>query len=355
MGLEIMKKILLINNGYPSSKNPQYSTYISSIYGCMKDAGLNVELLVLDTNFSSKKEKIKKYYNYYKRLFEHDYTSYCAVYIHNYPHSFLPLLFKLSSMKQLAIHWHGTDISPASLLGKILNRLSYFVIPKNTIHLAPSNYFADMVSKRLKIKRENIIISPSGGVDISAFPLSEKLENDTVTLGFASSMRTDKGIDFVLKLMQQSEALVATTGRKVKLLCIGYGAEKEYYTQMFSKIRGVEIIDPLSKDKMASFYQKIDLLLLSTRMRESLALVGLEAMSCGVPVIATNDFALKEYVIEGVSGEKFEKGDYDSFFDAVVMAISNLDHYHPREIVIKQYSQEYITHQYIEIFGNLDE
>jgi len=353
-----MQKILLINNGYPSEINPQYSTYIKSIYNCMIKADLEVETLVLDTNFKTKKEKIIKYFAYYKKLFFHDYSKYDAVYIHNYPHSFLPLVFKFSKMKNLTIHWHGTDIFASSKKSEKLNNLSYMFIPKGCKHMVPSDYFAGMVSKKLDLKREDIFVSPSGGIDTSIFKSTEKkvLDKQTIVLGFASSMRTDKGMDFVLRLIQESDKIKKTTDKDIKLICINYGLEKEFYNRELLKLHNVEIIEPLAKFKMVDFYHHIDLLLLlSTRMAESLALVGLEAMSCDVPVIGTNDFAIKDYVINGKSGERFEKSDFDSFYNAVVNAIRNIDNYHPRDIVIQNYSQKKVIEQYQEYFGVKDE
>jgi len=351
-----MKKILLINNGYPSKMNPQYSTYIKSIYECLVKANIDVELVVLDTNFKSKKEKILKYLEYYKKLFFVDHLKYDSVYIHNYPHSFLPLLFKLNKMKNLTIHWHGTDIVSPTLLGKKLNNLSYRFIPKNCKHMVPSNYFANRVSEELNIDRNIIMVSPSGGIDTNIFKSLKKEEDrHVVTLGFASSMRTDKGIDFVVEFMKQSDEIKAISGKEIKLVCINYGEEKEFYSKELLKLNNVKIIEPLAKSKMLEFYQQINLLLLSTRMAESLALVGLEAMSCGVPVIGTNDFAIKDYVLNGVSGEKFNKGDFNSFFNATVKAIQNIENYQPREIVLKEYAQEYVIKQYKEYFGTVNE
>lgn len=352
-----MKQILLINNGYPSTTNPQYSTYIKSIYECMVKAGLEVEVLVLDTNFTSKKEKILKYFEYYKKLLFKDLSKYDSVYIHNYPHSFLPLLFKLNKIKELTIHWHGTDIFSPTSIGEKLNTLAYKFIPKNCKHMTPSNYFANMVSKKLNIEKSRIIVSPSGGIDTNIFkPVNIKGSSQTITLGFASSMRTDKGMNFVLELMQKSDKIKTLTGKDIELICINYGLEKEYYTLEFSKLKNVKVIEPLAKPKMVNFYQEIDLLLLlSTRMAESLALVGLEAMSCNVPVVGTNAFAIKDYVLNDISGEKFEKGDFNSFFNAIVKAIQNIESYQPREIVLKDYSQDYVVNQYKNYFGGKNE
>jgi len=348
-------KILIINNGYPSQNNPQYSTYIKTIRECLQDAGLSTDLLVLDTNFKSKRGKVLRYLVFYFQLLFHRYKGYDIVYIHNYPYVFMPLIFRFESMKDIVIHWHGTDIFAPSRISRVLNNVSYFFIPRGTKHITPSGYFADQVSKRLKINRSEIFVSPSGGVDTDLFFPVEKQRGDTVILGFASSMKTDKGMDFVLELVENSYEIEEVCGKKIKIHCIEYGAEKEFYKERLLKFNNVKLYEPFPKERMVKFYHEIDILLLTTRMAESLALVGLEAMSCNVPVIGTNDFAIKEYVISGVSGEKFRKGDFVDFQRAVINAIKNLPNYKPRNIVLDNYSKKSVTKQYNKYFANKGE
>ncbi|NPA44922.1 MAG: glycosyltransferase family 4 protein [Chlorobi bacterium] len=339
-------KILLINNGYPTTKNPQYSTYIQTIQECLQGAALDVELLVLDTNFDSKKGKIIKYLFFYLKLLLHRYKTYDFVYIHNYPYVFIPLMFRFFSMRNIVIHWHGTDIFAPTKNSLWLNRMSYLFIPSKAQHIAPSEYFAGKVSRKLKINKNRIFVSPSGGVDTNLFAPSEKLNSDKVILGFASSMKSDKGMDFVLKLVQRTAEVEKLCGKRIEIHCIEYGAEKEYYKNELLKYGNVKVYKPFPKDEMIRFYQGLDVLLLTTRMAESLALVGLEAMSCNVPVVGTDDFAIRDYIINSVSGEKFKKGDYNDFENAVIKAIKNLNKYKPRKIVLEKYSKESVISQY---------
>ncbi|WP_201338597.1 MULTISPECIES: glycosyltransferase family 4 protein [unclassified Nitratiruptor] len=320
----------------------------------MIESGFNVSLLVLDTSFKNHKEKYLKYINYYYNLLFFNYSNYDHIYIHNYPYSFLPLINKFKEMKKITIHWHGTDIFSPTKKGLVLNHISYKFIPKTCQHIVPSNYFADKVSEKLGIKRDRIFVSPSGGVDTNIFkPKKKKREEKEIILGFASSMRTDKGIDLVLKLVQDSKMIQKKLDKKIKFICIKYGLEKELYSKELSKYNNVEIISPLPKDKMINFYHQIDLLLLPTKMPESLALVGLEAMSCNIPVIGTDDFALKEYIINDVSGERFEKDNFESFKNAVIKAIQNIKKYSPRKIVLSNYSKKYVINQYKKYFGEI--
>ncbi|MDN5290608.1 MAG: hypothetical protein PWQ06_847 [Anaerophaga sp.] len=345
--------ILLINNGYPSSTNPQYSTYIKSIEECLRDAGMEVDLLVLDTNFKGKVSKYFLYLKFFVKLLLFRYKEYDFIYINNYPYCFFPTMFRIKKFKNIIIHWHGTDIISSGLLKRTLNNFSYRFLPHNHIAIVPSDYFKQEVIERLGINRFNkIFVSPSGGVDILKFFNSKKEVTDKIILGFASSLTSAKGADIISELGQNLSFLSDRCNVEIALKVIAYGAEKEYYLDRFKSSSEVTIEKPFPKEEMKNFYNSIDIFLFPTKRKaESLGLVGLEAMSCGKPVVGTNDFALKEYIIPGETGELFELGNYQDFEKAIIRTIKNLGNYKPRELVIEKYSKGAVGQQYKEIFN----
>jgi glycosyltransferase involved in cell wall biosynthesis len=64
-------------------------------------------------------------------------------------------------------------------------------------------------------------------------------------------------------------------------------------------------------------------LLLVTSETESFCLAALEAMACGVPVLAPRVGGLPEVVLDGKTGILFEVDDYDSAADAAVDLLSD--------------------------------
>lgn len=347
-------KILLMNNGYPSDVNPQYSTYIKSIEQCIKSAHVNVDKIVLDTRFKSAIGKLLNYFKFYIRILcFNNYRDYDYIYVNNYPYYFFPLMLRIRSYPNIIIHWHGTEINPPNIKKKILNIFSYQFLPKTHTAIAPSNYFAGQIIKRLgKKKIKNLMVSPSGGVNVELFtPKKSENKGKVLVLGYASSIETSKGIDFVVKLSEELEFINRSSGKKVSISLIEYGAEKQRYSPKLIKNPNVKLCPPFPKDKMYKFYNSIDVLLFPT-MAESLGLVGLEAMACGKPVVGTNDFSLQEYIISGKTGELFELGNYDSFKNAVFKAIERLDGYRPRELILEKYSEVVVINQYKKILYN---
>lgn len=348
-----MKKILLINNGYPSKTNQQYTAYIKSIKECLEESGQKVDLLVMYAVFgSSPFLKIVAYIKYYIKLFLfYKYNEYDFVYINNYPHSFLPLIFKLKKMNNLIIHWHGEDIFAEKKHSVLLNKLSYQFIPKSALHIAPSHYFADAVAKTLKIPIESIFVSPSGGVDTHIF-IPHKKQKEGFHIGFASHVSKEKGFDLFARLIDEAETIEINSGFKLFFHYISYGAEKEFYSAKLKDNQRVNIYNIYPKEQMPNFYSEIDLLLLSTRLAESLGLVSLEAMSCGVPVVGTDAFALKEYIISEKTGELFEIINYEEIVKAIVKVIKNNSQYKPREFILEKYSKDSVVFGYKEYFGD---
>lgn len=346
-------KILLINNGYPTNENPKRSSYIKNIYDCLIKADMKVDLLVLDSNFKSRKKLFIKYLDFYFRILKfRKFNDYDFVIVNNYPHCSLPLFFKLNKIKNLIIHWHGEDILNPTWKQFIFNLIYYF-IKKNVKHISPSRYFAQFVSKRLNIPVEDVFVSPSGGIDVEKFK-GKEIEKDykVIKLGFASALMKNKGIDLIIELLKSTGNIERETDRAIEFHYIEYGRESGYYNKLLAQFQHCKRWDVLRFDKMHQFYNSINILLFPTK-GESLGLVALEAMSCGVPVVGTDDFALIEYVIPGVTGERFKKGDKDSFIESVVKCIKNIHSYQSRAYVIQNYSKDKVAKDYKAFFSKI--
>jgi glycosyltransferase involved in cell wall biosynthesis len=254
-------------------------------------------------------------------------------------------------MKNLIIHWHGADIFAEKLHTKILNKLSYWFIPNSCRHIAPSHYFAESVAETLHIRKEDIFVSASGGVDIDTF-IPKKKQKDGFHLGFASHVSKEKGFDMLAMMVEQADVLEKRFGTKLYFHYINYGAEKKFYNEKFKDNDRVIAHGLYPKENMSDFYSEIDLLLLSTRLAESLGLVSLEAMSCDRPVVGTDAFAVKEYILEGQTGERFKMRDYDDMLKAIGKVIQNYEQYSPRKFIVENYSMQSVANGYKEYFND---
>ena len=343
-----MAKVLLINNCYPTKSYPNRSTYIKTIEDRMIQAGIDVDRLVLKSDYSSTFQKLVSYFNFYKELLTYPkYGEFDYIYIHHFPFSVLPLIPHLPYFKNTVINWHGEDLLPISKIAKVLCFLSYRFLKSNFIHLVPSVYFKELLIKKLDVKPESTIVSPSGGVDTELFsPIEVEKREGGINIGFASGLRKGKGIEYLLYILEQRESLP-----KIFLHIINYGNDKEEYLTKLPNNENIIFHKVYEKDKMPLFYNKIDILAFPTsRSSESLGLVALEAMSCGVPVVGPSHFALKSIIKNGVNGESYENFSYSDFLNALIRCIHHLGNYSPRETAVDQYSKEHVIQQLREIF-----
>ena len=337
------KNILLINNGYPSEQYPEYTTYIRSIEECLFASGNSIDKLVISFDRRiTPAYKIYKYILFWIKCLTIR-TTCKTIYINHLPFAWPIILNPFIGNKRLIVHWHGEELTGNRKFLKIARRILVRFI-RNAHNIVPSHYFGCVLKSRFGEAEMHVSVSPSGGVDIERFrPAKSNSEN--FVIGYASELKRDKGTDILIHLIEHKQEIEIATGRKITFHIINYGRDAEYYMGRIQQtdMSCCKVFDRMDKSQMPSFYQTIDLLVFPS-LRESLGLVALEAMSCGVPVIAFNVCAFPEYIKPGVSGELAELNDTESeqnlaFLAAVVKAINNIESYTPRRVVEASYSQ----------------
>lgn len=133
-----------------------------------------------------------------------------------------------------------------------------------------------------------------------------------------------------------------------------------YYTQglrtrkPLQTAHGLKAIGPIPFEQMADRYREMDILLLPT-VREGLSLSVLEAMACGLPVIASDCSSLPEQIDHNKGGFLCPVGDVDAFAEKInILADSprlrrEMGEYN-RAKVEKMFTVERMVKQYQELF-----
>jgi glycosyltransferase involved in cell wall biosynthesis len=332
-------KVLLVNNRYPSKKKPQVATYIVSIKDSLTLAGFEVDLLVSSRNWNSPVGKwLDLLLFWIKVLRFNNYKDYDWVYLNHF-NLYLPFCRHKLNFNKTVFHWHGSDIYPKSVIWKVLTKYTLVNIPSSSVHIAPSKFFSKQVKKRFDINK--IYVSPSGGVDTNTFkPLEQNRNASKLMVGFASHIIKSKGIELFLRLCADYE-----NDSLLEFKLIAYGNELAKYQPRIDKLLNLKQVVPFAKSEMPSFYQSLDLLVMPTHS-ESLGLVPLEAMACNVPVLGTNDFALPEYILPGISGELFAMDNFDELKNAFQTYLQNRKSYSPRNVIIEKYSIQSVCDLY---------
>jgi D-inositol-3-phosphate glycosyltransferase len=84
----------------------------------------------------------------------------------------------------------------------------------------------------------------------------------------------------------------------------------------------VKLVGELKRTEMPGFWSPLDLAVVPSFV-EAFGLVALEAMACGVPVIASKIGGLKEIVQEGVSGLLVPAGDSAALANSIIYLLNN--------------------------------
>ncbi|WP_121628879.1 glycosyltransferase family 4 protein [Poseidonibacter antarcticus] len=310
-------KILLISNMYPSKETPFFGTFVKNFKEQLEGENIISELAVISGKGTSKLDKIKKYFQFLKDvIIAIKKNNYDLIYIHYISHSLLPLLFVKSFIKKpLILNAHGSDVLVHNKVGFYIQKLVTSIIKKGNMIVVPSDYFKDVVSDKFQIKKENIFVSPSGGIDTKLFQPQE-IKKEIFTIGYVSRIDKAKGWDTLLDAV----SLLNTKGFTFKVLMLGGGAEEKLLLKKIEDLKLkniVKFLGPKSHNELVRYFNQMSIFAFTTRLAESLGLVGLEAMACGVPVVGSNIGGLPSYIIDGVNGKLFEAGNAEELVESL--------------------------------------
>jgi len=166
----------------------------------------------------------------------------------------------------------------------------------------------------------------SRGVDTKLFNISKRStslraswgakENTTVLIS-VGRMAPEKNLDQVLKTY---EAL-KNTGKAFKLVMVGDGPLKEQFQQRYP-----EIIFPgmLSQSNLAAYYASSDLFVFPSQT-ETFGNVTLEALASGIPVLAFDCAAARDWVQRGINGWLVAENNPEGFAAQAVAIFNSKD------------------------------
>ena len=166
----------------------------------------------------------------------------------------------------------------------------------------------------------------SRGVDTKLFNISKRdtslrsswgATDNTKVLISVGRMAPEKNLDQVIKTY---EAL-KVTGQAFKLVMVGDGPLKEQFQKRYP-----EIIFPgmLSQTNLAAYYASSDLFIFPSQT-ETFGNVTLEALASGIPVLAFDCAAARDWVQTGVNGWLIAENNPEGFAAQAVTVFNSKD------------------------------
>jgi len=217
---------------------------------------------------------------------------------------------------------HGTDIT---LVGadQAYRRVIKFAIEKSDGVTAVSHYLRKRTIEDFDIRRDIRVIynfidanRPDRHRDLCSreayAPRGEKI------LMHASNFRPVKRLGDVVRIFARVHERIPA-----KLLLIGDGPERPSIQHLVKDLRLDADVHFLGEqDQLEPLFFCADLFLLPSE-QESFGLTALEAMNCGVPVIATDIGGLPEVIAHGQTGYLFPVGDIADMAAKAVALLSD--------------------------------
>lgn len=217
---------------------------------------------------------------------------------------------------------HGTDIT---LVGAepSFRRVVKFAIERSDGVTAVSHYLRQRTIEEFDISREIRVIynfieldRPDRNRDACSrlvfAPEGEKI------LMHASNFRPVKRVGDVIQIFARVREKIPA-----KLLLIGDGPERPSIQQMVKEMGLAADVHFLGEqDQLEPLFFCTDLFLLPSE-QESFGLTALEAMNCGVPVVASHIGGLPEVIVHGETGYLLPVGDVEGMAAKAVEILSD--------------------------------
>lgn len=261
---------------------------------------------------------------------------------------------------------HGTDIT---LVGQDRSYLpiTRFSITESDLVTAPSQFLKRATYDKLNVPTSTNIEVVPNFVDTDFFspqkspatnPLKSiikkcPIENNVKLLIHISNFRPVKKVPELLRAFQ-----IIASEVNSHLVLIGDGPDRSLCEAL---ARDLEISDKVcflgKLDNFVSWLQSADLFLLPSES-ESFGLAALEAMSCGVPVVATRTQGIPEVVIDGETGLLSTVGNYEEMASQAIHLLKNKDLHTKlslgaRQRALEMYPKSKVVDQYEKLYLEL--
>ncbi|MBI2910192.1 MAG: glycosyltransferase family 4 protein [Chloroflexi bacterium] len=158
------------------------------------------------------------------------------------------------------------------------------------------------------------------GIDGSEIKRYPKEPSDKVNLLFVGHYRPRKGVDHLV------DAFCRLNAENAVLHLVGKKEDPQYFERIVAMARENGLEDRIifhgqvDRDQLSHLYSQADIFVFPS-LQEGFGIVLLEAMSYGLPIVASNVSAIPELVIDGENGFLVPPADPDALAAAITKLI----------------------------------
>ena len=230
------------------------------------------------------------------------------------PSAFIGLIIKKLFKTPVILTVHRDDNSLPNFISKRIFKKVDFVIFN-------SNYTKNKIISKFNLKNYKVIYV---GVNVSKFNLPKK-ENKKIKLISIGRLIEKKGYFDLIKAIS-----IVNKNFDVELDIIGWGGLKNEIGEYIKKlnIKNINLLGAIHPEDIPQHLANSDIFVLpsivdSNGETETLGVVFLEAMSCGLPVIGTNVGGIPDVIKNNKNGFLIEPHNPQQLADKIIKLIKN--------------------------------
>ena len=212
--------------------------------------------------------------------------------------------------------------TPAFLLRRVLHRYFDRTCLVIVLNEGAGNNVVTCGVPRTRIQN---LMWGTWGVDLDEFAPHERRAQQPPTILFAGRLHEEKGI-FVL---MEAFARLSSTLPEARLIVAGDGPARREVEWIARAMSGVTMLGTVKNRMMPGIICDADVLampsLTTHGWEEQVGMVALQAMACGVPVVASRSGAIPEYMPDGIAGMLVPEHDATALADALIRILSDAE------------------------------
>lgn len=202
------------------------------------------------------------------------------------------------------------------------------------------------------INQEKIFVNPYG-VDIEAFcPSNVRVLDSKFRIMFCGLLSIQKGSHIFLELASYFKGY-----ENIEFIHVG-GIDKEMSKILNSySLSNFKHYAPVQQEELSSFYNSSDLFILPS-IQDGFAMVVLQAMACGVPVICSKNSCGPDIIEHGIDGFVVDPVDLQSYISYIKILYKDrvlLSKFKSivRKKMVNNFTWQMYARRYLEFLNNL--
>jgi glycosyltransferase involved in cell wall biosynthesis len=269
------------------------------------------------------------------------------------PQAAIALAARLLARKNIPVICtsHGGDLF--GLRGKVFSWINRRLIHSVDRLIVVSQAMREHVT--MQMHRNDVDVIPMGVDLVNRFTPTTAVARNNQQILFVGRLVEKKGVSYLIEAMKD----VVRSNPDAQLFIIGNGPERrrlEELTVSLDVADRIHFLGAIHNSELSQYYQRCSIFVAPSIIaddgdQEGLGLVLVEAMGCGCAVVATDLRAMRDVIIDGVTGLVCEQKNSQSLAAALIKLMDDAKlrttlAVAGREHVLRKFDWEYIGERY---------